>query len=158
MQETDKFEERFIDHFEQELLFAHDPVTTDAERIQNIVESKYCPADLKGIVKECKLLTSEEQHQLLNLLNKFKDLFDGTLGTWNTDPVELELKEGDCKPYHSKPYPVPYSQEQQLKEENRQLHVFFIFTGKEVPDYKLIAEKTTIALQKLEQLSVQSTS
>ena len=47
---------------------------------------------------------------------------------------------------------------QQLKEENSQLHVFFIFTGKEVPDYKLIAEKTIIALQKLEQLSVQSTS
>ena len=48
--------------------------------------------------------------------------------------------------------------QQQLKEENKQLHVFLIFTGKEVPDYKLIAEKTTIALQKLEQLSVQSTS
>jgi ribonuclease P protein component len=47
---------------------------------------------------------------------------------------------------------------QQLKEENRQLHVFFIFTGKEVPDYKLISEKTIVALQKLEQLSVQSTS
>jgi transposase InsO family protein len=121
MQEVDKLNEQFIRLFEQELLFAHDPDTTDAERIQNIVESKYCPADLKGIVKECKLLTSEEQHQLLNLLNKFKDLFDGTLGTWNTDPVELELKEGDCKPYHSKPYPVPYSQEQQLKEEIKRL-------------------------------------
>ena len=48
--------------------------------------------------------------------------------------------------------------QQQLKIENSQLHVFFIFTGKEVPDYKLISEKTTIALQKLEQLSVQSTS
>lgn len=47
---------------------------------------------------------------------------------------------------------------QQLDTANQQLHVFFIFTGKEVPDYKLIAEKTTIALQKLEQLSVQSAS
>ena len=48
--------------------------------------------------------------------------------------------------------------QQKLKEKNQQLHVFFIFTGKELPDYKLIADKTGIALQKLEQLSVQPTS
>lgn len=48
--------------------------------------------------------------------------------------------------------------QQRLKLENKQLHVFFIFTGKEVPDYKLIAEKTGVALQKLEQLNVQSAS
>ena len=48
--------------------------------------------------------------------------------------------------------------QQKLKEKNMQMHVFFIFTGKELPDYKLIAEKTAIALQKLEQLSVQPTS
>jgi ribonuclease P protein component len=48
--------------------------------------------------------------------------------------------------------------QQKLKLTNKQLHVFFIFTGKEVPDYKLIAEKTGLALQKLEQLSVQPTS
>lgn len=48
--------------------------------------------------------------------------------------------------------------QQKLKQDNKQLHVFFIFTGKEVPDYKLIAEKTAVALQKLEQFSVQSTS
>jgi ribonuclease P protein component len=46
--------------------------------------------------------------------------------------------------------------QQKLKQENKQLHVFFIFTGKEVSDYKLIAEKTSTALQKLEQLNVQS--
>mgnify|MGYP006193779007 CR=1 FL=1 len=48
--------------------------------------------------------------------------------------------------------------QQKLKQESKQLHVFFIFTGKELPDYKLIAEKTAVALQKLEQLSVQSAS
>ena len=30
------------EEFEQELLFTQDPLTTDAERIQNIVETKYC--------------------------------------------------------------------------------------------------------------------
>ena len=101
MQETDKLEQRFIDHFEQELLFAHDPVTTDAERIQNIVENKYCPADLLSIANECKLLNAKEQQQLYNLLNKFAHLFDGTLGSWNTDPVDLELRDEDGKPYHA---------------------------------------------------------
>jgi hypothetical protein len=52
MQPVDKSTEEF----EEELLFAQDPLTTDAERIQNIVESKYCPADLNKIASECHLL------------------------------------------------------------------------------------------------------
>ena len=40
MQSVDKLRADWIDSFEQELLFAHDPVTTDAERIQNIVDFK----------------------------------------------------------------------------------------------------------------------
>jgi Reverse transcriptase (RNA-dependent DNA polymerase) len=103
------------------LLFAHDPVTTDAERIQNIVENKYCPADLLSIANECSLLNAKEQQQLYNLLNKFAHLFDGTLGSWKTDPVDLELRDEDGKPYHAKPYPVPYSQEQKLRDEVRRL-------------------------------------
>ena len=109
------------EEFEQELLFAHDPVTTDAERIQNIVESKYCPADLQKIASECNLLNPKEQEQLLKLLTKFAHLFDGTLGNWKTEPVDLELKNKDEKPYHAKPYPVPHSQEQQLKDEIQRL-------------------------------------
>jgi hypothetical protein len=57
----------------------------------------------------------------LKLLNKFKHLFDGTLGHWNTEPVDLELKQQDTKPYHSKPYPVPHSQEKILKDEVQRL-------------------------------------
>jgi hypothetical protein len=124
MQETDKLNEQFVNHFEQELLFAHDPVTTDAERIQNIVESKYCPADLISIARECKLLNENEQNQLIQLLEKNAHLFDGTLGSWKTDPVDLESKEKDCKPYHAKPYPVPHSQEQELRDEVRRLVEF----------------------------------
>jgi hypothetical protein len=33
----------WFDTMEQELLYAQDPNTTDAERIQSIIESKYCP-------------------------------------------------------------------------------------------------------------------
>jgi hypothetical protein len=54
---------------------------------------------------------------LRKLLRKFEPLFDGTLGHWKTDPVDLFLKDPDCTPYHAKPYPVPYSQERKLKDE-----------------------------------------
>ena len=107
----------WIKDVENELLFAHDPDTTDAERIQHIIESKYCPADLQKVVEECTHLTADEQRQLLMLLKRFEHLFDGTLGTWNTDPIDLELKDPTVKPFHAKPYPVPYSQEKRLKEE-----------------------------------------
>ena len=121
MQPTDKFHKEFMDKFEQELLFAHDPETTDAERIQNIVESKYCPADLRKVVEECNLLDSEEQEKLFKLLTKFDHLFDGTLGNWNTNPVDLELRNPDEKPYHARPYPVPHSQEKKLRDEVERL-------------------------------------
>ena len=121
MQEVDKLNEQFVKHFEEELLFAHDPITTDAERIQNIVETKYCPADLLSIATECTLLSKEEQEQLYKLLSRFEYLFDGTLGSWKTDPVELELKDEYEKPYHSRPYPVPHSQEQKLRDEVQRL-------------------------------------
>jgi hypothetical protein len=121
MQSVDKLSVDWVDQFEQELLFAHDPVTTDAERIQSIIDAKYTPADLPSITKECDLLSKEEQHQLLQLLQKFEHLFDGTLGSWNVEPVDLELKDPECKPYHSRPYPVPHSQEKALKEEIQRL-------------------------------------
>jgi glutamyl/glutaminyl-tRNA synthetase len=72
MQSADKLDKHLVDNFEKELLFAHDPVTTDAERIQNIVENKYCPADLNTIVKNCKVLDNSEKSTLLKLLSEFK--------------------------------------------------------------------------------------
>jgi hypothetical protein len=124
MHPADKLSELNIDNFEQEILFAHDPETTDAERIQNIVESKYCPADLRLIATECEILELEQQEMLFNLLSKFEHLFDGTLGTWKTETIELELKNDNEKPYHAKPYPVPHSQEQKLREEVKRLVEF----------------------------------
>ena len=90
MQPPESLRGDWVDALEKEILFAHDPETTDAERIQNIIESKYCPADLTKIVEECKHLSSQEQGQLLALLQKFEDLFDGSLGTWKTDPIDID--------------------------------------------------------------------
>lgn len=95
----------------------HDPDTTEAERIQAILNAKYCKADLDQLVQECTTLSKEEKQKLLTLLQRYEQLFDGTVGTWNTDPVDLTLKDPNCKPYHAKAYLVPHSQEQKLKEE-----------------------------------------
>ena len=37
-------------------------------------------------------LAIEQCNDLLKLLQKFDELFDVTLGTWKTDPVDLQLK------------------------------------------------------------------
>ena len=69
-------------------------------------------------------MNTNEKDRLQILLDKFAHLFDGTLGNWRTDPVELELKNKDEKPYCDKPYPVPHSQDQKLKDEVQQLVEF----------------------------------
>ncbi len=110
-----------IDAFENEIYSMHDPDTTDAARIQSIIDVKYAPQDIDSIVEKCVGLTDKERGGLTKLLTKFETLFDGSLGEWKTDPIDLELKEPDCKPYHARPYPVPQSQEVKLKAEIERL-------------------------------------
>jgi Reverse transcriptase (RNA-dependent DNA polymerase) len=62
----------------------------------------------------CENLNSEEQHQLLKLLQKYEHLFDDTLGEFNMDPIGLSLIDPRVKPVHARPYTVPRSTEQQL--------------------------------------------
>ena len=50
-------------------------------------------------------LNADEGTQLLRLLKYFEEFFDGTLGDWDAEPVDLELKLGS-KPLNSKYYPV----------------------------------------------------
>ena len=45
-------------------------------------------------------------------------MFDGTLGTWNTTPVDLGLKD-DAKPVLSLTYPVPSQNTRELRGARR---------------------------------------
>ena len=76
----------------------------------------YAPADLNAVIQACRHLTEGEKSQVHALLWKYEHLFDGTLGTWNNKPYNIELKEG-AKPYHSRPFPVPKIHERTLKVE-----------------------------------------
>jgi hypothetical protein len=56
------------------------------------LDTKYEPADLNKIARNCDYLTDNKQMQLLSLLHKYQHLFDGLFGTWNAKPYDIELK------------------------------------------------------------------
>jgi hypothetical protein len=82
--------------------------TQDASKhVTWILDAKYQKADLQSIVRDnCKHLSADQQKKLLQLLQKYESLFDGTLGDWKTKPVSFQLKEG-VSPYHGQAFPVP---------------------------------------------------
>ena len=47
-------------------------------------------------------------------------MFDGTLGRWRGETLEVELQKG-VQPYHARPYPVPKAYEATLKQEVERL-------------------------------------
>ena len=65
-------------------------------------------------------LDETERKKLKTLLNKYKELFDGSLGHWKGQNYDVELRE-EGKPYHARPYPIPKAYEQTLKMEVERL-------------------------------------
>ena len=59
-----------------------------SKRLRQILEAKYEPADLDKMVAECDL-NADQKIGLLQLLQKYDELFDGTLGTFGMEPYEL---------------------------------------------------------------------
>ena len=84
--------------------------------LKKILDAKYEPADLNKIARNCDYLTDDEQMQLLLLQHKYQHLFNGSLGTWNGKPYDIELKL-DAEHYHSRPFPVPKIHEATLEIE-----------------------------------------
>ncbi len=65
----------------------HEPHSTHeaTKRIVHILDAKYEKADLQSVVSaSCTHLSLQDQNKLLELLTEFEELFDGTLGDWNT--------------------------------------------------------------------------
>ena len=63
-------------------------------RVSRVLDAKYDKANLVEVVKtNCKHLSVERQGAILNLLRQYEDLFDGTLGDFNTELVLLNLKK-----------------------------------------------------------------
>ena len=95
-------------------------VEQSTDRIKEILDAKYEPANLEKVCSAQSQLKAEQQLKLLALLQKYAGLFDGTLGKWTEAPFEIELKEG-ATPYHARPYPVPRCHADTLRMEVERL-------------------------------------
>ena len=106
------------DKSEQENFHIPDPdaLEESAERLKKILDAKYVPADLRKVCEEQLQLDVHEQDMLHALLEKYSDLFDGTLGKWQMEDYDVELRP-DAKPYHAKAYPIPKVHVNTLKME-----------------------------------------
>ena len=81
-------------------------VDEQMERLKGILDAKYEKADLLKVAEGQSQLSSEEQGKLHELLTKYSDLFDGTLGKWKMEDYDVELRP-DATPYHARAYPIP---------------------------------------------------
>ena len=91
-----------------------------SDRMKRILDAKYEPANLAQVAEESSELNKSEKQDLYNLLNKYKSLFDGTLGRFTGDQYHIEQKQGTT-PYHAKPYPVPKAYEATFWQEVERL-------------------------------------
>ena len=91
-----------------------------SERLKSILDAKYEKANLYHEVHKCNHLTPEQQQSLLELLQKYEHLFDGTLGKWKSEPYDIQLKER-AQPYHARAYSIPRVYEQTLRDEVQRL-------------------------------------
>ena len=67
------------------------------------------------IVEKQGNLNRDQKQALEKLLLEYKDLFDGSIGDWDTSPISLKLKPGAI-PYHGKPYPVTVKNKEKFKK------------------------------------------
>jgi hypothetical protein len=68
--------------------------TAETERVKTILDAKYKKANLEEVIAACKHLSEQEQALLLELLNKYEDLFDSMLEHWVREDYSVELKPG----------------------------------------------------------------
>ena len=61
------------------------------ERVVKIIESTYSKANLDKVSKSSVQPKYEHNKELLGTINEFENLFGGTLGKWDTKPVDIEI-------------------------------------------------------------------
>lgn len=91
-----------------ESFFIQDSPAVDSavERLKKILDAKYEAADLDKIADTALHLSVDEREELRALLHKHEALFDGKLGNWTGEELDIELKP-DVKPYHARAFPIP---------------------------------------------------
>ena len=81
------------------LLQYNAPLNSETNRTKRILEAKYSKVDLKTITESSTHIDPQERNELYTLLETYKSLFDGNIGTWHGKPYDIKLKP-DAEPYH----------------------------------------------------------
>ena len=81
-----------------------------------VLDACYKKADLSSIVRDIKTLYQVEQEKLSRVLENYKDLFDGMLGTFKTKLLKLDLKPGEV-PYQAILFQILMIHKETLKKE-----------------------------------------
>ena len=85
-------EEFFTGDYVKEV-YKSENLLTATKKLHIILDAKYEKENLHKVMEtQCQHLTMTQRNELLKLLQIFKELFNGTLFTWKTDPVDFELK------------------------------------------------------------------
>jgi hypothetical protein len=76
---------------------------------------------LEAVVNQQKHLTPDQRQKLLKILTAHSSLFDGTLGTWQTQEIDIELNPY-VQPYHCRrPMRIPRIHMETLTKEVQRL-------------------------------------
>ena len=62
------------------------------DRATLITAASYHNAEPEKVPEACSHIDKDQHKKLYLLWKKYELLFDGTLGIWNTDPVDILLK------------------------------------------------------------------
>jgi hypothetical protein len=74
--------------------------------ITEILPADYKPTDINQVTDKLTHLSPDEREQLRHIFLDFSDLFQGTCGKYNGEPVSLELVPGS-EPFYGKPFSIP---------------------------------------------------
>ena len=56
-----------------------------------ILYSNYAKGDLEQVADNSTQMNAEDINQLLRLFKYFEELFNGNIGDWYTEPVDIDL-------------------------------------------------------------------
>ena len=94
-----------------------------------LLDVKYEKINLNKVVERQTHLNQENKELLQTLLQKFEGIFQGTLGRYTGDKVNIELKK-NVKPFHAKAYRIPHAILLVLKKEVEQLEEIRVLSKK----------------------------
>ena len=76
-------------------------VRVATKRIKQILDAEYKKFNLKSIIINLNDLKDKHTNSLLELLQKYENMFDGTLGKCTSSIYTIDLEE------NAKPFPIP---------------------------------------------------